>query len=74
MLCSQKEFYKALEVLGSPLTETEAQQALQEMDVDENGRVDFTEFLTCVATKLQDEASEEEIVQVRHGMTSWTEN
>ena len=50
-------------MLGSPLTESEAQMALQDMDMDENGRVDFTEFLTCVANKLQDEASEEEIVQ-----------
>ena len=60
---SQKEFYQALEVLGSPLTEAEAAAALQEMDIDENGKVDFAEFLECIANKLQDEATEEEIIQ-----------
>ena len=52
-----------MEVLGSPLTEAEAATALQEMDTDENGKVDFAEFLECIANKLQDEATEEEIIQ-----------
>ena len=63
-LCfSHKEFYRALECLGSPLTESEAARALGEMDEDGDGKVDFAEFLACVANKLQEEVSEDEIIR-----------
>jgi calmodulin len=47
--------------LGQNPTELELQDMINDFDTDENGTIDFTEFLTMMARKLKDAESEDEI-------------
>ncbi|KAJ8309463.1 hypothetical protein KUTeg_014337 [Tegillarca granosa] len=47
--------------LGQNPTEAELQDAVNEIDADGNGTIDFAEFLTMMAKKMKDTDSEEEI-------------
>ena len=47
--------------LGQNPTEAELQDMLNEVDADRNGTIDFPEFLTMMARKMQDVDSEEDL-------------
>jgi len=47
--------------MGSTPTEAELQNMLNEVDSDENGVVDFPEFLTMMARNIRDSDPEEQI-------------
>lgn len=47
--------------LGQNPTEAELQDMINEVDADGNGTIDFPEFLTMMARKMQDTDTEEEI-------------
>ena len=47
--------------LGQNPTEAELQDMINEVDSDQNGTIDFPEFLTMMAKKIQDTDTEEEI-------------
>ena len=47
--------------LGQNPTEAELQDMINEVDADGNGTIDFPEFLTMMAKKMQDTDTEEEI-------------
>lgn len=47
--------------LGQNPTEAELQDMINEVDADNNGTIDFPEFLTMMARKMRDTDSEEEI-------------
>merc|ERR1711869_189451 len=42
-------------------TEAELQDMINEVDADENGTIDFTEFLALMARKMKDTDTEEEL-------------
>ncbi|KAJ5427821.1 calmodulin [Penicillium cf. griseofulvum] len=46
---------------GSEPSESELQDMINEVDADNNGTIDFPEFLTMMARKMKDTDSEEEI-------------
>jgi calmodulin len=43
------------------IAEAELKEMIKEIDTDNNGTIDFPEFLTMMARKLQDSEGEEEI-------------
>lgn len=47
--------------LGQNLTESELQAIINEVDVNENGKIDYPEFLTLMARQLNDKDTEEYI-------------
>ena len=47
--------------LGQNPSESELQDMINEVDADNNGTIDFPEFLTMMARKMKDTDSEEEI-------------
>jgi calmodulin len=47
--------------LGQNPTVSELQDMINEVDIDGNGTIDFPEFLTMMAKKMQDTDTEEEI-------------
>lgn len=47
--------------LGQNPSEAELQDMINEVDADNNGTIDFPEFLTMMARKMKDTDSEEEI-------------
>ena len=47
--------------MGLNPTEAELQDMINEVDADGNGTMDFPEFLTMMARKLRDTATEEEM-------------
>ena len=56
-----KELGTVMRSLGQNPTEAELQDMVKEVDVDDNGTIDFPEFLTMMARKMKDSDSEEEI-------------
>merc|ERR1712093_385429 len=56
-----KELGTVMRSLGQNPTEAELQDMINEVDADGNGTIDFPEFLTLMARKMQDSDSEEEI-------------
>ena len=56
-----KELGTVMRSLGQNPTEAELQDMINEVDQDGSGTIDFPEFLTLMARKMQDSDSEEEI-------------
>jgi calmodulin len=56
-----KELGTVMRSLGTNPTEAELQDMINEIDVDGNGIIDFSEFLVMMARKLQNTDSEEEL-------------
>lgn len=52
-----------MRALGQNPTEAELQDMVNEVDADGNGTIDFPEFLTMMARKMADAASEEEVTE-----------
>lgn len=61
---SAKELETILKSLGTNPTEQELQDMIKEVDVDNNGTVDFSEFLTMMAGQMKDTDAEQEIREV----------
>ena len=57
------ELRAIVEELGHTTTEAELTSLMQEMDTDENGTVEFAEFLAMMARRLMLSDNEEEILQ-----------
>ena len=58
-----KELEMVMRSLGSNLTEVELQDMINEVDVDNSGTIDFSEFLAMIATKLKEVDSEEKVLE-----------
>jgi len=58
---TSKELGTVMRSLGQNPTEAELQDMINEVDTDGNGTIDFPEFLTMMARKMQDTDTEEEI-------------
>ncbi|KAJ8097853.1 hypothetical protein POJ06DRAFT_270668 [Lipomyces tetrasporus] len=56
-----KELGTVMRSLGQNPSEAELADMINEVDVDNNGTIDFPEFLTMMARKMKDTDSEEEI-------------
>ncbi|EXA43615.1 calmodulin [Fusarium oxysporum f. sp. raphani 54005] len=56
-----KELGTVMRSLGQNPSESELQDMINEVDADNNGTIDFPEFLTMMARKMKDTDSEEEI-------------
>uniref|UniRef100_A0A8C2V4R1 EF-hand domain-containing protein n=1 Tax=Chinchilla lanigera TaxID=34839 RepID=A0A8C2V4R1_CHILA len=56
-----KELGTVMRSLGQNPAEAELQDAINEVDADDNGTIDFPEFLTMMARKMKDTDSKEEI-------------
>merc|ERR1711993_191823 len=56
-----EELEVTMKSLGQNPTETELRDMINEVDADDNGTIDFPEFLTMMARKMKDTDSEEEI-------------
>ncbi|KAK9470355.1 calmodulin [Dipodascopsis tothii] len=56
-----KELGTVMRSLGQTPSEAELADMINEVDVDNNGTIDFPEFLTMMARKMKDTDSEEEI-------------
>lgn len=58
---TSKELSTVMRALGSAPSESEVQDMINEVDLDNDGTVDFSEFLTMMARKTKDHDSQEEI-------------
>tara|TARA_B110001450_G_C17343914_1_gene368632 strand:+ start:94 stop:543 length:450 start_codon:yes stop_codon:yes gene_type:complete len=58
-----KELGTVMRSLGQNPTEAELQDMINEVDVDGNGTIDFSEFLSLMARKMKDTDTEEELVE-----------
>ena len=58
-----KDLGTVMQSLGEHLTEAELQDLIDKVDAHGNGVVDFSDFRTMMAQKMQDADSEEEIRQ-----------
>ena len=58
-----KELEMVMRTLGSNPTEVELQDMINEVDVDNSGTIDFSEFLAMIATKLKEVDSEEKVLE-----------
>ncbi|KFY83286.1 hypothetical protein V498_08181 [Pseudogymnoascus sp. VKM F-4517 (FW-2822)] len=56
-----KELGTVMRSLGQNPSESELQDMINEVDADNNGTIDFPEFLTMMARKMKDTDSEDEI-------------
>ncbi|KDD73483.1 hypothetical protein H632_c2130p0 [Helicosporidium sp. ATCC 50920] len=56
-----KELGTVMRSLGQNPTEAELQEMIREVDADNNGTIDFPEFLNLMAIKMKDTDSEEEL-------------
>merc|ERR1712000_241224 len=56
-----KELGTVMRSLGQNPTEAELKDMIDEVDTDQNGTIDFPEFLTMMAKKMQEAESEDEI-------------
>ncbi|KAF2309150.1 hypothetical protein GH714_000857 [Hevea brasiliensis] len=56
-----KELGSVMRSLGQNPTESELQDMINEVDADQNGTIDFPEFLNLMARKMKDTDSEEEL-------------
>ena len=56
-----KELGTVMRSLGQNPSESELQDMINEVDADNNGTIDFPEFLTMMARKMKDTDSDEEI-------------
>jgi len=60
---STKELGTVMRALGQNPTESELQDMINEVDADGNGTLDFTEFLSLMATKTKELDVEEEFIE-----------
>jgi calmodulin len=60
---TSKELGTVMRSLGQNPSESELQDMINEVDTDNNGTIDFPEFLTMMARKVKETDSEEEIRQ-----------
>jgi calmodulin len=58
---TSKELGTVMRSLGQNPTEQEISDMINEVDTDNNGTIDFPEFLTMMAKKMKDTDTEEEI-------------
>ncbi|MCJ1433603.1 hypothetical protein MMC27_002966 [Xylographa pallens] len=58
---TSKELGTVMRSLGQNPSESELQDMINEVDADNNGTIDFPEFLTMMARKMKDTDSEDEI-------------
>jgi calmodulin len=58
---TSKELGTVMRSLGQNPSESELQDMINEVDTDNNGTIDFPEFLTMMARKMKETDSEEEI-------------
>eukprot|EP00249_Psilotum_nudum_P012010 c23528_g1_i1 orf=199-648(+) len=58
---TMEELGTVMRSLGQNPTKTELQNMINEVDVDGNGTVDFSEFLSLMAAKMKDTDPEEEL-------------
>ncbi|TGO57497.1 hypothetical protein BOTNAR_0200g00140 [Botryotinia narcissicola] len=58
---TSKKLGTVMRSLGQNPSESELQDMINEVDADNNGTIDFPEFLTMMARKMKDTDSEEEI-------------
>ncbi|KAB1212169.1 putative 3,4-dihydroxy-2-butanone kinase [Morella rubra] len=58
---TKKELGTVLTSLGQNPTEAELQDMIKEVDADQNGTIDFLEFLNLMTRKMKDTDSEEEL-------------
>ncbi|MBA0806514.1 hypothetical protein Gohar_005965 [Gossypium harknessii] len=56
-----KDLETVMRSLGQNPTEAELQGMINEVDADQNGTIDFPEFLNLIARKMKDTDSEEEL-------------
>ncbi|MBA0835446.1 hypothetical protein Goarm_007726, partial [Gossypium armourianum] len=56
-----KDLGTVVRSLGQNPTEAELQGMINEVDADQNGTIDFPEFLNLIARKMKDTDSEEEL-------------
>jgi calmodulin len=56
-----KELGTVMRSLGQAPTEAELQEMIHEKDTDGSGTIDFPEFLTMMARKMQDNDTDEEV-------------
>ena len=60
---SAQELEDVMKKLGLNPTKEEVKDMLNELDVDQNGSIDFTEFVTLMAKQSQGKESEEELLE-----------
>ena len=58
-----KELGDLIRNLGQNPTEAEIQNMINEVDINNNGAIDFKEFLDIMLKKLKDSESEEELIE-----------
>ena len=58
-----KELGTVMRSLGQNPTEAELQDMINEVDADGNGTIDFTEFLSLMASKMKHTDTEEELIE-----------
>jgi calmodulin len=59
---STKELGTVMRSLGQNPTEAELDELIEEVDVDGNGEVDFSEFLNLMAKRMRESETEEELM------------
>lgn len=57
------ELQNVLKKLGLNPTEEELQDIIQDIDKDNDGTIDYSEFLRLMANKLKDAQTEEELLE-----------
>lgn len=57
-----KEMGEVLKNMGHNPSESDLEEMLKEVDADGNGEIDFDEFLTMMANKMQYKENEDEIL------------
>ena len=60
---STDELGAVMRSLGQNPTQAELKEMIQEVDADGNGSLDFSEFLTLMASKIKSTDTEEELVE-----------
>jgi calmodulin len=58
-----KELGTVMRILGQNPTEAELQDMINEIDTDDNGTIDFPEFLVMMANKCKDINAEDEMTE-----------
>lgn len=61
---STKELGTVMRTLGQNPTDAEIEQMIKEVDVDNNGEIDFGEFCGLMVKKMKESEPEEELVEV----------
>mmetsp|Transcript_23159 Transcript_23159/g.65079 ORF Transcript_23159/g.65079 Transcript_23159/m.65079 type:complete len:150 (-) Transcript_23159:111-560(-) len=62
-MLSERELGTLLNALGTHPTQADLQTMLAEMECEEQGNIDFTDFLSLMAKKMKDSDAEEELIE-----------